>query len=38
MYDKVLSIIERFNSVEESLNNPDLINDVKNRLQAKPPT
>ncbi|HRP01861.1 MAG TPA: peptide chain release factor 1 [Candidatus Kapabacteria bacterium] len=29
MYDKVLSILERFSKVEESLNNPDIMNDVK---------
>lgn len=29
MYDKVLSILERLNIIEESLNSPDIINDVK---------
>lgn len=29
MYDKVKSIIERFNSVEEKLNDPDVVSDVK---------
>lgn len=29
MYEKVLSILERFAKVEESLNNPDIMNDVK---------
>jgi len=29
MYEKVISILERFAKVEESLNNPDIINDVK---------